>query len=64
MCAISSICSKQHYEEALREASSYFENGPELGSAEGHRFEVLMLLIEDYEASEFGSANAHKAAET
>ncbi|MGO4703620.1 hypothetical protein [Dyella sp. 2RAB6] len=64
MHTVTSIHSKQDYEDVLREASSYFENEPEPGFVEGQRFEMLMSLIEDYEVSEFDSASAHKAAQT
>jgi len=47
------IRTKQDYEEALREVSFYFDNEPEPDSADGDRFEILTLLVEDYEAKTF-----------
>jgi HTH-type transcriptional regulator/antitoxin HigA len=37
------------YQAALRKASVFFENEPEPGTLEGDCFEILILLIEDYE---------------
>lgn len=53
MRAIHPIRTKQDYEEALREVSFYFDHEPEPGSADGDRFEILTLLIEDYETKTF-----------
>lgn len=41
------------YRSVLREVSAYFENEPEPRSAEGNRFEVLITLLEAYEAKHF-----------
>ncbi len=41
------------YRAVLREVSAYFENEPEPGSPEGDRFEVLVTLLEAYEAKHF-----------
>lgn len=41
------------YRAVLREVSAYFENEPEPGSPEGDRFEVLVTLVEAYEAKHF-----------
>jgi len=57
MRAIASIRSERDYKEALREVSSYFKSEPAPGSEEGNRFEMLMSLVEDYEASELSGAN-------
>jgi HTH-type transcriptional regulator / antitoxin HigA len=38
------------YKTALRELSAYFDREPVPGSAEGDRFEVLVTLVEAYEA--------------
>jgi HTH-type transcriptional regulator/antitoxin HigA len=51
--AVRPIRSKKDYEDALREVSTYFDNEPEPGSAEGDRFEILTLVIESYEATHF-----------
>lgn len=37
------------YEWAIAEITPYFETEPEVGSADGNRFEVLATLIEAYE---------------
>ena len=37
------------YEAALREIEVYFEREPEPGSTEADRFDLLALVIEDYE---------------
>lgn len=47
------IHSEGDYKAILREVSAYFENEPELGSPEGDRFEVLLTLVEAYEAKHF-----------
>ena len=44
------IKSEEDYKAALREVSTYFDNEPAPGSAEGDRFEVLITLLESYEA--------------
>lgn len=41
------------YRNALREVSAYFDHEPEPGSAEGDRFEILVTLVEAYEARHF-----------
>ena len=41
------------YKSALRELSPYFDNEPTAGSPEGDRFEVLLTLVEAYEAKHF-----------
>ena len=42
------IKTEQDYEWAIAEISRYFENQPDVGSAEGDRFDVLVTLIEAY----------------
>jgi HTH-type transcriptional regulator / antitoxin HigA len=37
------------YDWAITEITRYFENEPEVGSADGRRFDVLAALIEGYE---------------
>jgi len=44
------IRTEVEYDAALRQASAYFENEPEPGTKAGDRFEVLVMLIEAYEA--------------
>lgn len=41
------------YQAALRELSRYFNNEPEPGTAEDDRFEILLTLVEVYEAKHF-----------
>lgn len=41
------------YKAALREVAPYFENEPEPGTPEGDWFEVMVTLIEAYEAKHF-----------
>ena len=43
------IRTEADYEAALDEIEEYFENEPKPGSLEGDRFELLTLVIEDYE---------------
>jgi HTH-type transcriptional regulator/antitoxin HigA len=44
------IRTEAEYDAALREVSAYFDNEPAPGTEEGDRFEVLVMLIEAYEA--------------
>ena len=46
------IRTKTDYKRALREVSAYFDDEPEPGSAEGDRFEILLTLVEAYEAKQ------------
>ncbi len=41
------------YKVALREISAYFDDEPEPGTPNGDRFEVLLTLVEAYEAKHF-----------
>ncbi|MCZ7562262.1 MAG: transcriptional regulator [Burkholderiaceae bacterium] len=41
------------YKAALREISTYFDNEPEPGTPDGDRFEILLTLVEAYEARHF-----------
>lgn len=47
------IHTKADYKAALREVSAYFDNEPEPGTPDGDRFEVLLTLVEAYEAKHF-----------
>lgn len=47
------IHTKADYKAALREVAPYFENEPEPGTPEGDWFEVMVTLIEAYEAKHF-----------
>jgi HTH-type transcriptional regulator/antitoxin HigA len=46
---------EQDYDWAIREAAHYFEVDPALGTADGDRFEVLSILIKDYEDKRFAT---------
>jgi HTH-type transcriptional regulator / antitoxin HigA len=41
--------SEADYDAALKEIERYFENEPKPGTSEGDRFDLLALIIEDYE---------------
>ena len=43
------IRSEGDYDAALEEIEKYFENEPDLGTPEADRFDLLALIIEDYE---------------
>lgn len=47
------IKSEDDYKAALREVSAFFDNQPVPGSAESDRFEVLLTLVEAYEAKHY-----------
>lgn len=47
------IHTKKDHQAALRELSVFFENEPKPGTAEGDRFEILLTLVEAYEAKHF-----------
>jgi HTH-type transcriptional regulator/antitoxin HigA len=53
MMDIRPINTEKDYNAVMREVSSYFENEPELGTEEGNRFEILLTLVEAYEAKHF-----------
>lgn len=44
------IRSEEKYDEALREIEPFFDSEPEPDTPEGDHFEILAMLIEDYEA--------------
>lgn len=46
---IKPIRTEQDYETALKAVSPMFDNEPELNTPEGDYFEVMCLLIEEYE---------------
>lgn len=50
---IKSIRTEQEYEAALRAVEPMFENEPALNTPEGDYFEVMCLLIEDYEKKHY-----------
>ena len=43
------IRTETEYDEALDEIERYFDNEPKPGTAEADRFDLLALIIEDYE---------------
>jgi HTH-type transcriptional regulator/antitoxin HigA len=43
------IHSEADYDAALKEIERYFENEPKSGTLEADRFDLLALIIEDYE---------------
>jgi HTH-type transcriptional regulator/antitoxin HigA len=47
------IRTNEEYRAALKEISPLFENEPEPGTQEGDAFEVMITLIEAYEAKHF-----------
>lgn len=47
------IRTEEDYKAALSEVSAFFDNEPVPGSAEGDRFEVLITLVEAYEAKHY-----------
>lgn len=47
------IRSEADYQAALRAVAPYFDHEPQPGSDEADQFEVLLLLIEHYEASHY-----------
>ena len=47
------IKTEDDYKAALREVSAYFDHEPVPGSAEGDRFEVLLTLVQSYEAKHY-----------
>lgn len=47
---LKSLRTEDDYENALREVSPYFDTEPEPDSLEADRFEMLLMLIEVYEA--------------
>jgi HTH-type transcriptional regulator/antitoxin HigA len=47
------IRNESEYQAALEEASIYIDNEPEFGTKKADRFEILLMLIEAYEAKHF-----------
>ena len=47
------IRTESDYQAVLREVSEYFDNEPEPGTEDGDRFEILLTLVEAYEAKQF-----------
>lgn len=47
------IRTQAEYDEALRAVSAYFDNEPAAGTPEADHFEILVMLIEAYEAKHY-----------
>lgn len=47
------IHTEENYQAVMREVSAFFDSEPEPGTLEGDRFEVLLTLVESYEAKHF-----------
>ncbi|MBP5060426.1 transcriptional regulator, partial [Pseudomonas chlororaphis] len=47
------IHTDQDYRAALKQVSVLFDNEPEPGTAQGDYFDVMITLIEAYEAKQF-----------
>jgi len=47
------IHTEDDYKTVMREVSAFFDSEPEPQSPEGDRFEVLLTLVEAYEAKHF-----------
>ncbi|MCP1317861.1 type II toxin-antitoxin system HigA family antitoxin [Halomonas sp. 707B3] len=47
------IHTEADYKAVLREVSAYFDNEPEPGTEDGDRFDILLTLVEAYEAKQF-----------
>ena len=50
---IKPLRTKRDYKAALKIASAYFDDPPARGSVEADQFEVLVMLIEDYEKTHY-----------
>ena len=55
MMDVKPLHNEQDYDWAIREVTSYFEAEHALGSADGDRFEVLSILIKEYEDRHFAT---------
>lgn len=53
MMDVKPLHNEQDYDWAIREITRYFEAEPMHGTADGDRFEVLSILIKDYEDKHF-----------
>ena len=47
------IRSETDYRNALRELSAWFDDEPAPGTPDGDRFEIMLTLVEAYEAKRF-----------
>jgi HTH-type transcriptional regulator / antitoxin HigA len=48
---------EQDYDWAAREVAGYFEVDPGVATVDGDRFEVLSILIKDYEDKHFAASH-------
>lgn len=48
---------EQDYDWAMREVAHYFDVDPALGAPDGDRFEVLSILIKEYEDKHFATSH-------
>ena len=53
MMDVRPIHNEQDYDQAIDEVTRYFEAEPQPGTHDGDRFEVLAILIADYEKRRF-----------
>jgi HTH-type transcriptional regulator / antitoxin HigA len=51
---------EQDYDWAIRDVARYFEVDPGLDTADGDRFEVLSILIKEYEDKHFATSHGHQ----
>ena len=57
MMDVRPLHNEQDYDWANQEVARYFEVEPALGTADGDRFEVLSILIKDYEDKRFATSH-------
>ena len=51
--ALRPLRTEEDYQGALREVSAYFDDEPAPGTPDGDRFEILLTLVEAYEAKHY-----------
>jgi HTH-type transcriptional regulator / antitoxin HigA len=56
MMEVRPLHNEQDYDWAIREIARYLEVDPVLGTTDGDRFEVLSILIKDYEDKHFATS--------
>jgi HTH-type transcriptional regulator/antitoxin HigA len=57
MMDVKPLHNEQDYDWAIREVTRYFEAEPTPGTPDGDRFEVLSILIKEYEDGHFATAH-------
>ena len=57
MMEVRPLHNEQDYDWAIREIARYLEVDPVLGTTDGDRFEVLSILIKDYEDKHFAMSH-------